>query len=127
LIHIFRTDINGKLILLNQRNFSATFFWGLSRENRILTHEINFIEETLLKDSVASYKLRTSAVDSIPFLTNGNALKYNTISIDRHFIPDLSGRYVIASQKRLPWFLLHRNPNYPSNFFIIPVEIIPHD
>lgn len=121
-LHVFDLQNNGEL--MNLRNTSLKFGFGASRHNRIQNLQVSNIVRGLNIDSISEYKIKAVLPTDINSKINFDTLIYQNVIIDKEVSPDFQGKYIIAIQLMLPWYLLHKQPNYPSTFILYPVNII---
>ena len=122
-LYIF--DCNKKNIeILNLRNFSVDYYFGISRHNRILNIEVENIMSIVQKDSIRSFSLNSINERNISKILNLNEIEFSDIKINKNQDSNFKGKYIIAVQHLLPWSLLHKQPDYPSKYVIYPINII---
>lgn len=113
--------------LINQRNFSPAYAFGLDRSNRILAHEAGYLERALDKDSAKQYTFQASNIEDFYTSINVDTLTFTPINCARKIVPDLQGKYLLVIQSMLPWYLLHRAKKHTTRFYAFPVEINHYD
>jgi antimicrobial peptide system SdpA family protein len=124
-VYVFRVESTG-ITEVNVRNFSAEFFYGLSRDNRLLSMQFGNILKTAFTDSLCSIEFRLSDPQKICDL-RPDALTYSDVLIEKKTATYIRGKYLLAIQKMLPWPLIHKEPAYESNYTIYPVNVLCHE
>lgn len=109
---------------INFRNFSAENYFGISRNNRLRAIQVKNILG--LVPGLDSLAFDRKAVDIQEIYTNLNlaTLNFQRVCIEPHLAPDFQGKYVIVNQRMLPWSMIQRKRDYPSQFKVVPVEVI---
>jgi hypothetical protein len=124
-VYIFKVDA-GEIREVNLRNFSSEFFYGLSRDNRLLNMQFGSILKAAFSDSLYSLEYKISDPQKIRNLKI-DSLKFTEISIEKKNAVYIRGKYLLAVQKMLPWPLIHKEPAYQSNYTIYPVNVFCHE
>lgn len=116
--------INGNnLSEINLRNISAEYYFGMSRDNRILFLQFNTVFQKINNDSSKFYSYRSINVNAVTSKIKLDTLKYNEISMKRDVTPNVNGKYLMIVELMLPWSLLNRDANYPTNFIVYPINV----
>jgi antimicrobial peptide system SdpA family protein len=120
-VYIFKVE-SDKISEVNLRNFSAEYLYGLSRNNRLLNIQFCNILKKVCTDSLPYFEMKASDPKKIKELIIAS-INFNDVKLDRKLVPQIRGRYLLAIQKMLPWPLIHKEPSYPSNYSIYPVNV----
>lgn len=120
-IHLYKYS-EENIRLVNLRNLSGEFYFGLSRHNRILNIQLGNILSTILEDSINGFEL--NAYDENELGKIFKKYKYNDISYNKSQLPNFNGKYIVAIQQLLPWSLIYKKPNYKSTFIVYPINIV---
>lgn len=108
--------------LINLRNFSAEYYFGISRKNRILNIEIGNVFQQMEKDA-NRIVFKTANITYIPKEIIKRKINYNKVFVKKGSTPNFNGKYLFVTQIMLPWNILKRKPDYPSLYTVYPIEI----
>ncbi len=122
LVHIFKCS--GKNITpLNLKNFSVKSIFGISRHNRVVNVEGGTIFSKIMEDSLVGVKIKAQNTEELYKKLNIDALKFKNLSLNKAYIPDFKGKYLFVSQELLPWPLIHKKPEYESEFTVYAINL----
>ncbi len=107
----------------NMRNVSFEYAFGISRKNRIISVVINNVFKKISQDSIKCFEYSTNKIENIAKFTKTKKINYQQLIIDKKLIKDFKGKYLIVSQRFLPWSLLNKKPSYPYSYSIYPINI----
>lgn len=114
---------NGKIKDINFRNCSAEFYFGLNRKNRLMSIQMgNILEDAILNDST-TLTYHAPDIHALYDSLDVDNLIFQEVSIAQNLAPYFEGNYVVVNQRMLPWSMLHRKIDYPSEFAAIPIHV----
>lgn len=121
-IFMIEYDKPRNIKILNFQSTSTDFYLGVSRHNRILNVEIGNILSKL-DSTIKPYQVKAKKIEDIFEYIKAKKIKFTSINIEKKLAPDFNGEYVIVIQEMLPWPLMNKIPDYPSNFTLFPIII----
>lgn len=122
-LYIYKVERN-KLSEINLRNFTSEYFFGMSRNNRILNLQVANVFKKVNNDSSIHYEFHSINITQLTNVLHVDTLDFNRVSIKNAIAPNIEeGKYLMIVQLMLPWALLHCQPYYPSKFIIYPINI----
>lgn len=122
---LYRVE-NETLKRVDLRSFQPRFFWGASRNNRLLNIEMGNIIRKI--NSNTSDRIRYQQTikfrDNISNYLSTDTLKFNDIKMDKQ-IKLMHGKYLIVIESFLPWSILRRKDEFEvkQKLTLIPVFI----
>lgn len=125
-LYVFKVE-SGKVFEVNLRNFSSEYFFGLSRNNRLLNMQFSNILKKSCMDSLSHFDLKATNTNHLIESIKLDTVKFNKLLIEKSIAPNVTGQYLLAIQKMLPWPLIHKEFTYPSNYTIYPVDVYNHE
>lgn len=121
-LYIYKVERNN-LSEINLRNFSSEYYFGMSRDNRILNLQIVNVFKKVNTDSSIHYEFNSINTKELTEAVQVDTLNFNQVLIKSEIAPNIKGKYLLIVQLMLPWPLLHYQPEYPSKFIIYPINV----
>jgi antimicrobial peptide system SdpA family protein len=116
-----------KFFEVNLRNFSSEYYFGMSRHNRVLSLELSTVFQKVNNDTSIHYLYTATDVQQVITKIKKEQLTFNEIALKKHTAPDIHGKYLMVVQLMLPWSLLNRDPDYPTNFIAYPINVTTYE
>jgi antimicrobial peptide system SdpA family protein len=123
-LYVYKYNNEQHFEMVNFRNFSKEYIFGIYRHNRIILMEFNNVLQKLNNDSVLYRQIKTDKIENLNEYIDTARIEYNNVLIDKKLVPDIEGKYILALQFMLPWQLIHKNNSYPSKVFLYSVNVL---